>query len=208
MTVPPAFRDEFAPLKWATQYLDSPNWVASERIRGIPQGSPIDIFCRETIQTKDTIHHWLELYEKPTEGTRVNKSLTLCKFGSGFNGFPGIAHGGAMLAILDEALGFIMVANETLEHKADFLNLGHPDWRKFLEEGRPLQEVLQGRFVTAKLDVKFLRPVISPGIIGVEVEMLEHLGNKMKMRGVMKDENGIPLMQVDGLWVRIGAPKL
>lgn len=196
-------RDIFAPIKWAEPILTSPQWVGRERWRGeLPR--PIDRYCRETVRSNDSISHWLELYEQPKSGHRTAKSVTLCKFGNGFTGFAQIAHGGALLTLMDEALGFLMIANEVLEQGDDALTV-----KAMGKTGVPIQEVLEGRLVTAKLDFKFMKPVFCPGMVGIEVEMLEHVGHKMKMRGVMKDENGVPLLQADGLWVRIGgAPKM
>ncbi|KAH7392701.1 hypothetical protein BKA66DRAFT_412353 [Pyrenochaeta sp. MPI-SDFR-AT-0127] len=209
MNPTPQHLEAFAPLQWAAPYLTSPNWVAHERTRGAGPGEATDVFCRDTMRAHDGVQEWLELYEKPASGNNVTKSLSLCKFGLGLNGFPGIAHGGAILTIMDEALAYFMVANETLASGVDFTKLGEETWKQLLADGRPPQEVLKGRFVTAKLDVKFLRPVLCPGVVGIEVEVLEKQGHKMKMRGIMKDEKGLPLIQVDGLWVKMGGtPKL
>lgn len=73
-----------------------------------------------------------------------------------------------------------------------------------IEQGRSVAEALKGYYVTAKMDVKFMRPVPVPGLVGIETELLESTGNKMKMRGVMKDAKGIPLMQGDAVYVKIG----
>lgn len=200
----PEHLETFAPLQWAIPYLTSPNWVTHNRNRGAGPGEDTDAFCRYTMRAHNGVQEWLELYEKPTLGNSVKKSVSLCKFGPGLNGFPGIAHGGAILTLMDEALAYVMVANETLTNGVEFTKLGAETWREMLADGRPPQEVLKGRFVTAKLDVKFLRPVLCPGVVGIEVEILENKGHKMTMRGIMKDGHGSPLMQVDGLWVKMG----
>jgi acyl-CoA thioesterase FadM len=104
------------------------------------------------------------------------------------------------MTLMDEALAFAMVANE-IERQGVFVK---PTWKRAIAEGRPLAEILDGLMVTARLDMKFLKPVICPGVVGVEVVVLENMGHKMKLRGVMKDGNGTPLVQADGVWVRIG----
>lgn len=195
--------ETFAPLQWATQYLTSPDWVVKDRTRGSRPDDDTDRFCRDTMSGNNGVQRWIELYEKPAPGEKVSRSISLCKFGRGLTGFPGIAHGGALLTLMDEGLAYVMVANEVIDN-GGFADAGDQPWRKLLEEGRPPTEVLNGMMVTAKFDVKFLKPVLCPGIVGIEVNMLENRGSLMKMRGVMKDEKGTPLLQVDGVWIRIG----
>ena len=105
---------------------------------------------------------------------------------------------------MDEALAYIMVANETGATKSDFTKAGNGQWREMHKQGRPLSEVLKGWYVTAKMDLKFLQPVVCPGVVGIETELLEMKGRRMKMRAVMKDGEGVPLMQADGIWVKLG----
>ncbi|KAF2865299.1 hypothetical protein BDV95DRAFT_586670 [Massariosphaeria phaeospora] len=202
MTATPHHLEAFAPVTWATPFLTSPHWRVRERSRDmLPEDT--DRFVSDTIRSYNGIELWLELYEKPEPGSEtVTKTVTLIRFGLGLNGFPGICHGGAVMTIMDEALAFAMIANETV---------ARGEWGGVLQarsswiaEGRPLSEVLEGYLVTAKLDFKFLKPVLCPGVVGVEVDMLENKGHKMKMRAVMKDADGVPLMQADGVWVRIG----
>jgi acyl-coenzyme A thioesterase PaaI-like protein len=118
-------------------------------------------------------------------------------------GMPGICHGGATLTLMDEGLAYAMIANEIADDDSHLAEVHYNMWRA-IEEGRPLAEALKGRYVTAKLEIKFLRPVPVPGLVGIETELLESKGPKMKIRGIMKDSKGIPLMQADGLWVKIG----
>lgn len=199
----------FAPITWVTPYLTSPDWVVRDRNRGASPGEDPDCFCHNTMRAYDGIQQWTELYEKPPPQGKVTRTISLCKFGPGLNGFPGIVHGGALLTLMDEALAYIMVANETIEHGLEFVALDEKAWKQLHAKGRPPQEVLKGRFVTAKLDIKFLSPVLCPGVVGIEVNILENKAHKMTMRGMMRDGIGTPLLQADGLWVKIGgAPKL
>lgn len=164
----------------------------------------IDVFNRETMRANNGVQHWLELYPKPAPGESVTRSVSLIKFGNGLSGFPGTCHGGALLTLMDEALAYIMVANEIESTESDFTKLGNGQWKEMHEQGRPLSELLKGCYVTAKLDINFLNPVICPGVVGIETELLETKGHRMKMRAVMKDGKGTPLMQADGTWVKLG----
>ncbi|KAF2790628.1 hypothetical protein K505DRAFT_327452 [Melanomma pulvis-pyrius CBS 109.77] len=204
MAVKPAYLEAFAPLIWATPLLTSPDWEVRERDRGDDARTErIDRYCRDAMCGEDGIQHWVELTQRPAPGSQaVSKTVSLCKYGDRLGGFPGILHGGAVMTLMDEALGFAMVARETAL-KGSWTGLP-PNWRQLLDENRPLAEILNGVMVTAKSDVKFLKPVPCPGLVGIEVEILESIGQKMKIRGVMKDGNGASLVQADGLWVRIG----
>ena len=212
MPVDPSYLESclkaFAPLQWATPYLASPDWEIHQRDRGNDSvEDQIDRHCRVTLQCEEGISHWLELVQKPTAGTtNVLKTVSIVKYGEALNGFPGILHGGAVAALMDEALGFAMVASETALY-GGFGTLPK-NWKKLLAEGKLTTEILKGNMVTAKLEIKFLRAVPCPGVVGIEVDILECKGHMMKVRGMMKDENGAPLVQADGLWVRIGGARL
>ncbi|KAF2116822.1 HotDog domain-containing protein [Lophiotrema nucula] len=205
----PGWLDTFAQLPWASKYLNSKQWRCQARQRNTAPDDDADRFNRDTMSAYNGVQTWVELYEKPAEGsTTVQRSVSLIKFGTGLNGFPGIAHGGATMTLMDEALAFAMIASETEKNEGRWLGINW-ECKKLLEEGKPIAEVLAGYMVTAKLDMKFLKPVLCPGVVGVEVETIEDKGHKMRMRGVMKDGNGTPLIQADGLWIRMGGgPKL
>jgi acyl-coenzyme A thioesterase PaaI-like protein len=191
----------FAPLTWATPYFTSPDWVVLERSRGANPST--DLFCRLAMQSNDGVSEWLELFQKPVLGEKVQKTVSLIKFGNGLNGYPGICHGGATLALMDEGLAYAMVAYQIGDDDSHLTDLYSEMW-KAIEQGTSVAEVLKGMYVTAKLDIRFLRPVLVPGLVGIETEVLEIKGPQMKIRGVMKDAKGTPLMQADGLWVKIG----
>jgi acyl-coenzyme A thioesterase PaaI-like protein len=187
--------EAFAPLEWATKYLESPDWIIRERF---------ELFGCITLAANDGVQHWLELHLKPAPGEKVQKSLTLIKFGHGLGGFPGICHGGAILTLMDEGLAYIMVANIRGETDLDLSSLYKGMWTEIREQRQSLAEVLKGSYVTAKMDIKFLQPVPCPGVVGIEAEAIEIKEHKMKMRAVMKDSKGTPLLQADGVWVKIG----
>ncbi|KAH7398678.1 hypothetical protein DE146DRAFT_498568 [Phaeosphaeria sp. MPI-PUGE-AT-0046c] len=193
----------FAPMEWAQPYLTSSNWVARERWRG---GSiATDIFCHSTMRANNGVMQWLEVYPKTPTGGKIMKTASFIKFGEGVNGFPGICHGGATMSFMDEGLAYAMVANEFMEMD-DHGGLAHQHAERWeaIRKGTPLIEVLKGLFVTATMDIQFLGPVVVPGMVGIETEVLELKEHKIKIRGVMRDVTGRPVMQADGLWVKIG----
>jgi acyl-coenzyme A thioesterase PaaI-like protein len=152
------------------------------------------------------MQQWLELYQKPAANSKlISKSISLCKYGPGLMGFATVCHGGAVLTMMDEALAFTAIANDMIAAGKDTT-----DWasngdaiRENLEAGKSLAEALKDFRVTAQMDTKFLRPVRCPGVVGIEVTLLETKGHKMKLKGVMKDGKGTPLVVTDGLFIQI-----
>ena len=98
----------------------------------------------------------------------------------------------------------ILSVNTVLETSLGFMKVGEEYWRQQLLEGKSAQETLKGRLATATMDVKLLAPVLCPGVVGIETEVIEDKGYKMRMRATMKNIQGKPLLQAEGLWVRIG----
>jgi acyl-coenzyme A thioesterase PaaI-like protein len=197
----------FAPLKWATPFLTAPDCIVRDRYRG--RTPTIDRFCRGAMKADDGMQRWVELYQEPTPGSTVAfTTLSLCKYGPGLTGYSGICHGGAVMTMMDEALGWAMVVQEALaagKNPKEWLDLDDGTaFKKMQEEGVPVEKALRGWLVTAGLNTKFLKPVLCPGVVGIEVTIIGSKGNKMKIRGVMKDGNGTPLVQADGVWVRLG----
>jgi acyl-coenzyme A thioesterase PaaI-like protein len=193
--------EAFAPLQWATPYLTSPDWEVREYARGNDPST--NKFGRLAMRANDGVSHWLELYLKPAPGEEVKRTVSLIKFGTGITGQPGIAHGGATMTMMDDGLACPMISNELVGHGDNLTKLQKEMW-EMIEQGKSVVKALEGYYVTAKLDVKFLRPVPVPGVVGIETEMLESTGKKMKMRGVMKDAKGTPLMQGDAVYVKLG----
>lgn len=197
--------DAFAPLQWAVPHLTSPNWDIRTRVRTNDPSS--DLFCRTAMRAHDGVSHWLELHPKPAPGEPVKTTLSLVKFGHGLGGYAGICHGGAILTLMDEALALPYVAQAGQVFGANMAEQHKATWDS-LRQGKPLAEVLKGMYVTAKLDIKFLSPVLAPGIVGIETEVLDMSSSKMKVRAVMKDAKGTPLVQAEGVWVKIRGAKL
>jgi len=214
MASTPEQLDTFAPVIWATPFLKSPDWCVRPRTRVAPSAADQtpDRFNRDTISSYDGMQQWLELYQKPAPGSKlITRSISLCKYGPGLMGFPTVCHGGAVLTMMDEALAFAMVANDM-----EAAGKNTTDWaataqtmKAILDAGNPLEVALKDYMVTAHLDTKFLKPVRCPGVVGVEVTLVENKGHKMRFKGVMKDGEGTPLVIAEGLFIKVrGSAKI
>jgi acyl-coenzyme A thioesterase PaaI-like protein len=201
MAATPEQLEAFASITWAAPYLASPRWEVRDRSRG--SNLTVDTYCRETLRANNGVLHWVEMFLRPTPSEAITKTISLFKFGNGLTGFAGICHGGAILSLMDESLSYAMFANESMDTGSAWFDQRRDVWTA-IEQGKPMAEVLKGMYVTAKLDIKFLQPVVAPGLVGIETQVLESKGYKMTMRGTMKDAKGTLLMQADGVWVKIG----
>lgn len=115
------------------------------------------------------------------------------------------------MSMIDEALGNMMIA---AQREAAGLNpdawvaLTDNTWDTPIEDHASLRSRMKSAFVTAQLSFSFLKPVLSPGIVGVDVQLVEHKGNKMRINAVMKDGKGTALVKAESLWIRLGKEKL
>jgi hypothetical protein len=101
----------------------------------------------------------------------------------------------------------VMVASEVNRRQIDFAKVDEETLQrmKMVQAGAPLFEALAGLYMTASLEVKFLKPVVCPGVVGIETELLENKGRMMKMKATMKDGGGTPLLITSAVFVRLGA---
>lgn len=215
MTTSDEFRAAFAPIEWAAPFLDHPDWLVYARRRTLKPRAPdtaYDNYCAVTLQSEDCIQQWAELSQKPSPGSRsVIRTVTLFKYGIGLTGYQTICHGGAVMSMIDEALGNMMIA---AQREAAGLNpdawvaLTDNTWDTPIEDHASLRSRMKSAFVTAQLSFSFLKPVLSPGIVGVDVQLVEHKGNKMRINAVMKDGKGTALVKAESLWIRLGKEKL
>ncbi|KAJ4297764.1 hypothetical protein N0V90_005659 [Kalmusia sp. IMI 367209] len=211
MSAYPEYHEAFAPLTWATPFLDHPDWRVYPRRRSLKTRAPdesYDRYCSVTLRSDDGIQQWAELQQKPAPGSIVvPKTISLFKYGPAFTGYQTICHGGAVMSMMDEAFGNMMIAAQReaagLDEKA-WAELTDNTWDRPLGEGQTLKNAMKGAYVTAQINFSFLKPVLSPGVVGVECTMIEHKGHKMRLAAVMKDGQGTPLVKAESLWIQLG----
>ena len=100
--------------------------------------------------------------------------------GNGINGHPGIMHGGIVSTIIDEAMGILQMVNYERDH---LRAVG-----KGLAEGE-LVPYGVGTF-TAYLNVKFLKPVLTPGALIVTAKYIKRDGRKEWIYAEVKQRMG------------------
>ncbi|KAF2815176.1 uncharacterized protein BDZ99DRAFT_459110 [Mytilinidion resinicola] len=199
----PISPEPFKSLPWALHLFSDPQWTASIRGSRLTATANQDCFNRKTMRSNDGVRHWYEFYKKPsTPDGLVTDAATLVTCGPGLMGFPGMMHAGAMSTLVDEALAWGMLC--VAKHNGELV-----DGRDSLEdEGEEKELELAGWMATAWLNIKYLRPVPCPGVIGFETEVND-LGKKIELSCVVKNAKGEVLVKGEGLWVRMkGTPKI
>ncbi|EME88447.1 uncharacterized protein MYCFIDRAFT_126759 [Pseudocercospora fijiensis CIRAD86] len=158
-----------------------------------PRGDGEDEFLGRVVHTDDTIRHWLAVISNKAfpppgseksgglqkdAGTEKPDFMLLCDLQYGVNGFRGIAHGGFLCSLIDEALAQVV---ELHRHSSD----------------SPSREYLY----TANLNVNFRRPVATPNVIIIKGWLEKKQGRKWTVRGVLENGRGEGCIDVDGLWI-------
>jgi acyl-coenzyme A thioesterase PaaI-like protein len=195
MSTSDEFREAFRPVQWATPFLDDPTWRVYPHRRSLrPRAADTayDSFAAVTLTRDDCIQQWVELSQKPAPGSNVvHRAISLFKYGTGLTGYQTICHGGAVMSMMDEGLGNMMLATQREAAGLDpdaYVKLADDTWGDPTKDAESLWSAMKRTFVTAQVSFNFLKPVPSPGVVGVDCTLVEHKGNKM--------------------WIRIGREKL
>ncbi|KAL2870344.1 PaaI family thioesterase [Aspergillus lucknowensis] len=177
----------FQSIPWVAQLLRDDSFVTTPFRSRIVKSSTEDSLYSTTINSPSTISATLTQYRRappsrkplspsaiPTDELRIFVTL-----GSDLNGYPGVLHGGMVATLLDEAMGYILSLNITT---GEFGQVGP---------------------VTAYLNIKFVRPVITPGTVVVSGKIAEVKDNKKwKINGDIRDKDGTVLAEAECLYIQ------
>ncbi|KAI5365505.1 Putative Thioesterase domain, HotDog domain superfamily [Septoria linicola] len=167
-----AFDDTIAPFRripWTTRLLNQPDIVTCVPTSRQPKASTEDSFYAEILKTPRTIRSCIAIYRKPArEEDPIEEVTTLYKVGDGMNGHPEIIHGGVTATLIDESMGILQSINKDRIHMRN-VQAGKAD-------GEIPPEGLSA--FTAYLNVKYLKPVRTPGAIAVVAKRVKKEGRK------------------------------
>jgi acyl-coenzyme A thioesterase PaaI-like protein len=142
---------------------------------------------------------------------------------SGVNGFPGIAHGGFVAAVIDEVMGYLINANLTAartevgagaDHAAAAKGQGQAASPAAVvpmtgtgESTAPMSSVM-----TAELTIKYRRPVPTGEVLLVRAWIDKMEGRKIVVRAAVEDQDGQVLSEGLALFIAlrpgVGGPKV
>ncbi|KAI0899944.1 HotDog domain-containing protein [Annulohypoxylon nitens] len=164
-----------------------------------------DTLFRYSLESERTIPHFIGFYEDPFCNQTVtfphlpfiarSASLVL-ELRDGVRGFNGTVHGGLTCAIMDEAMGSLLVVNDMLNRQAKAKGAIPSDAQGFTAA------------VTASMDVKYRKPIPTPQIVVATASLDRVEGRKMYMHVVVKDQNDQECASCNGMFISISKGKL
>lgn len=177
----------FKTIPWCRAIIENPLYHTSPTNSRRPKGTTEDSFFAETLQTDRTIRKCLSINVAPDDNFNftfpIREALTFFELGNGVNGFPNICHGGFVATLLDEVMGILLSVNQEYLH-----------WQK--------GEAVEISYMTAYLNMRYLAPVTTPGIVlgRAKVEKVE--GRKIYIRAAIEDGEGKELTVAEALFIK------
>ncbi|OHW90458.1 thioesterase superfamily protein [Colletotrichum incanum] len=206
----------FLGIPWCAALLSEPGIVRDTASSRFPKPSTEDQLFSTTLHTEDTIAAYLMFYKRPScssasstaapsasssssssttttsptsptstiaaddeGGTLVRELRAFLTLRAGVNGYPNVSHGGIVATVLDETIGMIFLVNKT--------------------EGLMSAE----SYMTAYLNVTYVRPVETPQTVLCVVEVVRVKGRKWWIQGRIEDREGRVLAKAESLFVRL-----
>ena len=179
-------QDVFLQVPWCRSILEDPEFaVESTHSRILFPDTGENTFLADTLKTKDTIEGWCSVYRKPTQSRPSKDEVrTLLSLNGGLNGYPRICHGGLVATVLDEVSSILV--SECLH-----------------------SQNLPPENVTADLRIRYLKPVLIPGIVVVKAKVTDiQKVKKYFVQAELVDADGDVRAKADGLFIRTNLEKL
>ncbi|KAI1139360.1 HotDog domain-containing protein [Hypoxylon sp. FL0543] len=164
-----------------------------------------DTLFRYSLDSERAIPHLIGFYEDPfchpaatfPHLPFITRSASLVlELRDGLHGFNGTVHGGLTCAIMDEAMGSLLALNDNLNREAKAKGI------------IPLNTEQFSAAVTARMDVKYRKPIPTPQIVVVTASLDRIEGRKIYMHVVVKDQNAQECVSCDGMFMSIPSGKL
>ncbi|KAK6224686.1 thioesterase superfamily protein [Colletotrichum tabaci] len=190
----------FLGIPWCAALLSESGIVRDTAPSRFPKPSTEDQLFSTTLHTEETIAAYLAFYKRPSSpassssssssssamtpgssggGNLIRGLRALLTLRSGVNGYPNVSHGGIVATVLDETIGMIFLINKA--------------------EGLIPEEA----YMTAYLNVTYVRPVATPQTVLCVVEVVSVKGRKWLIEGRIEDEEGRVLAKAESLFVRL-----
>lgn len=187
----------FQSIPWCARHLASrPDLVVTPVFSRSPKPGAEDALLSQALKTHETVRAFVCFFPagdnnsssssnsdqttKTEPDTRLLPEVgVLVSLGTLVSGYDGVAHGGVVALLFDEALSLV-----------------HPGsrWRRDASAG-PVG------VVTAYLNTGYLRPVPTPGEYLIRVTLKKAEGRKVFVEAVMEDERGEKLARADALFI-------
>jgi acyl-coenzyme A thioesterase PaaI-like protein len=184
----------FESIPWCKNLLSDPAYlIVPSRSRHVKKDGE-DALTGRTINSASTIAAWLTQIKIPTpEDGLIEELRALMTLGPELDGYPHICHGGIQATILDEVMGNLVGSNES---------------RKFDKARAAGEDAEKAAIVTAELLIKYLKPVLTPSTVCVNVRITKLEGRKIWLDGSIEDETGRSLATGTALYVEVRKQKM
>ncbi|RDW67073.1 hypothetical protein BP5796_09822 [Coleophoma crateriformis] len=174
----------FNSIPWCSKLVNDSNFIITGTRSRQPKSGTEDILIFKTLNSNETIKSFLSLYKRPPPGEFwIEEVRVLVTLGTEMNGGPYMLHGGIAATLMDEVLSVLMTINNETHHAEE-----HPS---------------STSAVTARLDVRYLRPVSTPGTYLVVARCRERVGKKFILEVEIRDGDGAVLVKADSVWIRV-----
>ncbi|KAK2807891.1 hypothetical protein FQN50_005282 [Emmonsiellopsis sp. PD_5] len=179
----------------------SPNYTPVPFMARAEKEDSTDSFFSRTIKSPATVPHLLVLIRKDilayksgnnTLETLINGTTggdaadpfaqphlaVLAHLGSDLNGFRDTIHGGVLASLVDETMGSCVEA-----------------FRQLVVQDREY-------LYTAKLEMSYRAPAMSPGVIMIKTRLVARQGRKWNLEALVLDAGGKVLVEAKALWIQ------
>ncbi|CAF9923901.1 MAG: hypothetical protein GOMPHAMPRED_003481 [Gomphillus americanus] len=174
---------------WCAKLINDPNYRVA--LIQSPVGKlPIDGLMERTLNTEETIRAALCLYKVRDE--QIHETLVLYDIGRGMGGLPGVAHGGIVATLLDQACG-IFIASLHSPATDPLLQAVDKDCCASIWPNMST--------ATLRLDVTYLKFVKIPSVIAIRSHLKERRDRKILVENQMEDEDQNVLARADGTFI-------
>ncbi|EFQ35536.1 thioesterase superfamily protein [Colletotrichum graminicola] len=179
---------ELEVLPWCRTILTQPGvTIFTPQSRDPKNTNPHDRFFGETLNHAEGIPACVSFHPESPGKSVITELSILFALSRGVDGYPGIAHGGIVATLIDEVLGVLIQRN--METERD-------------------DPIFKMNTVTSSMDIKYLKPITTPGVVLGVGQIKEIRGKRMLLRATIKDSNGVDLVTCDAVWIGIPRVKL
>ncbi|KAK2001544.1 thioesterase superfamily protein [Colletotrichum falcatum] len=179
---------EIEALPWCRDLLTRPGVITfTPQSRDPENTNPHDRFFGKTLNHSEGIPACVSFYSESPGKSVITELSILFALSQGVDGYPSVAHGGMIAVLIDEVLGVLIQRNMDTERD---------------------DPVFKMNTVTSSMDIKYLRPITTPGVVLGVGQIKEIRGKRILLGAVVKDSNGVDLVTCDSVWIGIPRVKM
>ncbi|TDZ25735.1 Verlamelin biosynthesis protein B [Colletotrichum orbiculare MAFF 240422] len=181
--------DELIALPWVRALLTAPGTTTFvPQSRDPANTHPHDRFFGKTLNNPDGIPTCVCFFHGDAPGRApIAEISTLFALSRGVDGYPNVAHGGLVGVLVDEVLGILIQHNMNTDRDGPVFKMDT---------------------VTASMGIKYLKPIVTPGVVLGVGRIKEISGKRLLLGAVIKDANGVELATCDAVWIALPRPKM